>query len=311
MTAMLGLAASFRGGMRRHGTRSPRTPNRADPADRDWAARRHILRIDTDAANHFAVTASTTRQCVYGRCRRAAYAGPAPADRSREYRQSLCRRDIAGRDHCRGRRMDRSGQHQNIFLFDRASGELKQRLTDLPNLSSPGLFPRWPAPRGIPAGAMAFAYSMLATTIGCCLAIRNTGSSYWAKFDRSGRLVTTSCDGFVRLYAADQYVTPIARFEAPGHHPFSAAFSPDGTRVAVGYLTIPRVVVLSGTDLTELFRPKTAGFPRWVKFGWMVGGWPLPVRGRLLVGKRRAAGASLEQRRPRPLSTYPAHHSRS
>ena len=86
-------------------------------------------------------------------------------------------------------------------------------------------------------------------------------SSYWAAFDRSGRLVTTSYDGFVRLYATDRYDTPIARFETPGHRPYSAAFSPDGTRVAVGYDDTNDVVVLSGADLKQLFKPKTTGVP--------------------------------------------------
>src|SRR3984893_9178990 len=33
-------------------------------------------------------------------------------------------------------------------------------------------------------------------------------SSYWVDFDRSGRLVTTSYDGFVRIYAAEHYDKP-------------------------------------------------------------------------------------------------------
>jgi WD40 repeat protein len=94
--------------------------------------------------------------------------------------------------------------------------------------------------------------------------------SYWAAFDHDGRLVTTSYDGFVRLYAADDYKSPIARFEEPGHRPFSAAFSPDGTRVAVGYRDTNDVVVLSGTDLKEPFKPKTAGAPNG---GFYTVGW--------------------------------------
>ena len=95
-------------------------------------------------------------------------------------------------------------------------------------------------------------------------------ASYWAAFDRTGRLVTTSLDGFVRLYAADRYETPIARFEAPGARLFSAAFSPDGTGVAVGYDDTKDVVILSGTDLKELFKPKTAGIPNvgMTAIGW-------------------------------------------
>ena len=80
-----------------------------------------------------------------------------------------------------------------------------------------------------------------------------------ATFDRAGRLVTTSYDGLVRLYAAGNYATPVATFEFKGHLPFAAAFSPDGTRVAVGHDDINDVVVLSGSDLTRVFKADTAG----------------------------------------------------
>ena len=95
--------------------------------------------------------------------------------------------------------------------------------------------------------------------------------SYWAQFDRAGRLVTDVIDGFIRLYAANHYATPIARFEWKGHRPYSAAFSPDGTRVAAGDYNSHDVVVLSGSDLTQLFKADTTGIPndqRMDKVGW-------------------------------------------
>ena len=62
-------------------------------------------------------------------------AGAAAAYRPGRYRQSLCGRDISGRDYRRGRWLDCArGCIENIFLFDRASGELKQRLTRAPNV---------------------------------------------------------------------------------------------------------------------------------------------------------------------------------
>jgi WD40 repeat protein len=85
--------------------------------------------------------------------------------------------------------------------------------------------------------------------------------SYSAMFDPAGRLVTTSYDGFVRLYAADKYAAPIAKFESKGHQPSSAAFSADGTRIAVGHSDGNDVVVLSGSNLTQLFRANTTGVP--------------------------------------------------
>ena len=158
-----------------------------------------------------------------------------------------------------------------------------------------------------PSGATAFASLMRSTAISCCRAIRNTETiATWAQFDQAGRLVTTSYDGFVRLYAANQYATPIARFKWKGHRPYSAVFSPDSTRVAVGDDDSHDVVVLSGSDLTKLFNADTTGIP---DDGDMIGsrlvaGRALPLCRWLLVGQRRVAGAALERRRPRGLCRY-------
>jgi hypothetical protein len=71
--------------------------------------------------------------------------------------------------------------------------------------------------------------------------------------------VTASSDGFVRLYAVEQYAAPVARFRLEGHRPWSAAFSPDGARVAVGFDDSPKVTVLLGSNLTRLFEADATG----------------------------------------------------
>ena len=83
-------------------------------------------------------------------------------------------------------------------------------------------------------------------------------SSYWAEFDRRGQLVTTNEDGYVRLYNAD--FTLLAKERAPGgKDPFSARFSPDGSKIAVGFDDSTAVNVLSGKDLSLLYAPDTKG----------------------------------------------------
>jgi hypothetical protein len=223
-----------------------------------------IMRIDTDAANRFAVTASWDKTVRVwslpdGQLQRIlrlpvdyggngqAYAVAISPDAS-----SIAVGGWTG-----------PAGHQKIFLFDRASGALKQRLSDLPNIvnhlaySADGR--RLAASLGTTDGIRVFdavnGYQMLPSDT------HYGDDSHWTQFDQAGRLVTASYDGFVRLYAADQYATPVARFEWKGHRPYSAVFSPDGTRVAVGDEFSHDVVVLLGSDLTQLFNPDTTGTP--------------------------------------------------
>ena len=83
------------------------------------------------------------------------------------------------------------------------------------------------------------------------------GSSHWASFDRSGRLATSSEDGFVRLYDPD--LARLAEVKVWGMEPFGVHFSLDGREVAVGYYDSTRVDVLSASDLRPLRQPDSAG----------------------------------------------------
>ena len=147
----------------------------------------------------------------------------------------------------------------SIYLFDRASGQLRQRLTGLPQAITRLVYSR--------DGAF------LAATLGGAHGLRvyrtsdtrevardqaYGGDSYGADFDTSGRLVTTSHDGKVRLY--DRNFRLRAKSQAPGGQRLRAvAFSPDGSRVAVEFDDSTRVNVLSGQDLTPLYVPDTTG----------------------------------------------------
>jgi len=221
-----------------------------------------IRRIDTDAANRFAVTASEDKtvrvwSLPEGRLLRVIRLPLDFGDIGKAYAVAI---SPDGGTVAAGGWIGSSG-HENIFLFDRASGALTKRLKDLPN------------------GVNHLAYSpdgqRLAASLGGSNGIRvfDAGhgyrplpsdteykdQSYSAMFDRTGRLVTGSFDGFVRLYSADQYAAPIARFRLEGHRPYAAAFAPDGTRVAVGFEDTPKVVILSGSDLRHLSEADTTG----------------------------------------------------
>ncbi|MDK9719243.1 MAG: LpqB family beta-propeller domain-containing protein, partial [Trichlorobacter sp.] len=90
--------------------------------------------------------------------------------------------------------------------------------------------------------------------------------SYGADFSPDGKqLATSSYDGFIRIYdiAAfkknpNQTISPVTRGKAPGDNYLSTVkFSPDGTRLAVGFSNVPRVNVLSIPDLAVLYSPST------------------------------------------------------
>jgi len=81
--------------------------------------------------------------------------------------------------------------------------------------------------------------------------------SYSAEFDRAGRLVTTCWDGALRLYDASFRL--VAKRQAPGgKQPYSARFSLDGSKVAVGFNDSTAISVLSGEDLTFLYAADTS-----------------------------------------------------
>jgi len=148
------------------------------------------------------------------------------------------------------------GEH-SIYLFDRASGRMKKRIPGHPNVINHLAY----SPDG----------RCLVATLGQGNGIRvyrtrdyaeiyrdteYDDHSQWADFDQRGCLVTSCYDGYLRLY--DPSFRLIAKKKAPGGKvPFGVSFSPDGTRVAVGFIYSTSVNVLSGKDLSFLYAPDT------------------------------------------------------
>lgn len=88
------------------------------------------------------------------------------------------------------------------------------------------------------------------------------GDSYCIDFSRDGRrVVTTSHDGQVRLYAVGNgALHRIKQAAAPGGEiPLIARFSPDGKQIAVVFKDIRAVNVLDAGTLSPAFAPDTRG----------------------------------------------------
>jgi len=79
-----------------------------------------------------------------------------------------------------------------------------------------------------------------------------------ADFDKQGRLVTASYDGYIRLYDKNFKLT--AKKKAiSGGRPYSINFAPDSSKIAVGFLDSTKVDVFSGKDLAYLYSPDNTG----------------------------------------------------
>jgi Caspase domain/WD domain, G-beta repeat len=82
---------------------------------------------------------------------------------------------------------------------------------------------------------------------------------YGAAFAADGRLATASGDGKLRLYDRDFKLVVPPRKAAGGDQPFSSAFSPDGTMLAVGYVDAATVDLFDGHSLAPLPGPNVEG----------------------------------------------------
>jgi WD40 repeat protein len=151
-----------------------------------------------------------------------------------------------------------SGSHI-IYIFDLATGVLRHRIEELPDT----IFHLAYAPDGrhlaaVFRGANGLRVYETGTYREVARDPAYGGDAYWAAFDASGRLVTTSDDGHMRLYDAAFRLE--RKVPTPGgKRPYAAAFSPDGHYIAVGYLDSTQVDVLASEDLTRAYAANTIG----------------------------------------------------
>ncbi|MDM8563627.1 hypothetical protein QUF54_09760, partial [Candidatus Marithioploca araucensis] len=126
----------------------------------------------------------------------------------------------------------------SIYLFNRASGKLVKRLSGLET--------------SITNLCFSLDEQYLGATIGGNNGIRvwetqtwqqifsdtdYADSSLWCDFDPQNRLLTSSRDGYLRLYSsASDGFSLVVKSDAPGgSEPYTAVFSQNGDKIAVGF----------------------------------------------------------------------------
>lgn len=73
----------------------------------------------------------------------------------------------------------------------------------------------------------------------------------WLTFDGTGRLASTSDDGYLRLYSAGPKFELLTKVKAPlGANPWALAFSPNDQLIAVGYRDAGRISLHKGLDFS-------------------------------------------------------------
>jgi WD40 repeat protein len=162
---------------------------------------------------------------------------------------------------CGGMTKSKSETSFSVYLFDRESGKLVQRVRGLSNIlrlaySKDGRF----LIVGMGKGGI-----RVYRTSDFFIAGQDRdyeGGIYGVDFDGSGRLVTTSQDGFIRLYGSDFKL--IAKKKAPdGFKPARVSVSPDGSSIATTFFDTPmlntKLDVLSGKDLSHQYSPDLRG----------------------------------------------------
>jgi WD40 repeat protein len=177
----------------------------------------------------------------------------------------------------------------SIYIFDTPTGRLLRRLTGLPNI----------------VYSLAFSVDgqLLAAGLGRNNGIRLWHATDWTSawedeaygdhvgglsFSKSGELVTSSFDGYLRIYDVHGRLKQPKIKAWGGTRPVGVAFSPDDKQVAVGYDDSNRVDVLSGDDLRLLWSPNLKGINGpLARIAWSADGQTLFAGDRAFDGQSR------------------------
>ncbi|MES3022592.1 MAG: hypothetical protein V4857_13510 [Pseudomonadota bacterium] len=254
-----------------------------------------VRRVSTDAAGRFAVTASDDKTArvwdvADGRLLQVLRPPIGPGHEGKLFAVALTP-DGASVAVAGWTGWDWNGKNQ-VYLFDRASGKLRKRLRDVPNVINHLAFS--PDGRYLLAslGAQGVQIWDWRADAAPFSDPAYGGESYGAAWGVDGRLAVSSFDGKLRLYQVGEGgLRKLRELVAPGgKQPYGLAFSPDGRALAVGYNDSWRVDVLDAKDLSLTFSPDVQGVNNGNlgRVAWSADGQTLAAAGTWQVGQRSA-----------------------
>ncbi len=144
----------------------------------------------------------------------------------------------------------------SVYLIDPTNGKIARRLKGLPDAVQILRFS--PDGKSLAAGLVGNGIRVFRVSDGEIIA---TDKEYdnvciGMSFRPDGVLATAGLDGMMRLYQPD-FTLAVRKKVTGGSHPHGIAYSPDGEKIAVGFGDTKNVTVVSGSDLSLLYTPKT------------------------------------------------------
>jgi WD40 repeat protein len=156
-----------------------------------------------------------------------------------------------------------------IYLFDTATGHILSRIKGLPaTVLHMSISPKGKYLAVVMSGKAGLRVYQIYD--GRMLRSDNDygDDATWVDFNNSGGLITSSIDGFLRLYD-NRFRLLKKKKLAPNYQPYSAQFSPDGEKIAVGFSNRPVVTVFSAQNFEILYFPDaTAGVGDFRTVSW-------------------------------------------